>query len=139
MKVLIPIDGSENALRALEKAVALVRDRAPFELHLLNVQPSLGGDVSTFVGSVAVKDFHREEGAKVLASARAMLDKQNIPYKVHITVGPAGESVAGFAKKLGCDTIIMGTRGMGKVKGALLGSVSTDVIRCADVPVTLVK
>ena len=138
MKVLIPIDGSENALRALEKAAALVRDHGPFELHLLNVQPSLGG-VSTFVGSGAVKDFHREEGEKALASARALLDKQNIPYKVHITVGPAGESIAGFAKKLGCDTIIMGTRGLGKVKGALLGSVSTEVIRCADIPVTLVK
>jgi nucleotide-binding universal stress UspA family protein len=54
-------------------------------------------------------------------------------------VGPLGPSIAGFAKQLGCDTIIMGTRGMGSVTGALLGSVSTDVIRCADVPVTLVK
>jgi nucleotide-binding universal stress UspA family protein len=139
MKVLVPIDGSENALRALEKAVALLRSDGPFELHLLNVQPPLSGDVSGFVGSAAVKGFHKEEGGKALAAARALLDKQNIPYKVHITVGPCGESIAGFAKKLGCDTIIMGTRGQGKVRGALLGSVSTDVIRYADVPVTLVK
>jgi nucleotide-binding universal stress UspA family protein len=138
-KALVPIDGSENALRAVERAVALVRDRAPFELHLLNVQPSLSGDVTTFVGSTTVKDYHREEGEKALASARALLDRQGIPYKLHITVGPAGESIAGFAKKLGCDTIVMGTRGMGKIKGALLGSVSTEVIRHADVPVTLVK
>jgi nucleotide-binding universal stress UspA family protein len=139
IKVLVPVDGSENALRAVEKAVAWLRDRGPFELHLLNVQPALGGGVSTFVGSAVVKDFHKEEGEKALAAARALLDKQGIPYKLHITVGPAGESVAGFARKLGCDGIIMGTRGMGKVKGAVLGSVSTDVIRCADVPVTLVK
>jgi nucleotide-binding universal stress UspA family protein len=138
-KALVPIDGSENALRALERAVALVRDRVPFELHLLNVQPSLSGDVTTFVGSTTVKDYHREEGEKALASARALLDGQGIPYKLHITVGPAGESIAGFARKLGCDTIVMGTRGMGKIKGALLGSVSTEVIRHADVPVTLVK
>ena len=139
MKVLVPIDGSDNALRALEKAVALLRANGPFELHLLNVQAPVSGDVSTFVGRATVKDFHKEEGEKALASARALLDRQNIPYKPHITVGPCGESIAGFARKLGCDTIIMGTRGMGKVKGALLGSVSTDVIRCADVPVTLVK
>jgi nucleotide-binding universal stress UspA family protein len=138
MKVLIPIDGSDNALRALERAVALLRDR-PFELHLLNVQGPVGGDVSGFVGSATVKSFHREEGEKVLAPARALLDKQGVPYKVHITVGPAGESIAGFAKKLGCDTIIMGTRGQGKIRGAVLGSVSTDVVRHADVPVTLVK
>lgn len=138
-KVLVPIDGSENALRALERAAALVGDRAPFELHLLNVQASLSGDVTTFVGSATVKDYHREEGEKALASARALLDRQGVPYKLHVTVGPAGESIAGFAKKLGCDAIIMGTRGMGKISSALLGSVSTDVIRHADVPVTLVK
>jgi len=139
MKVLVPLDGSENALRALEKAIALLRDRGPFELHLLNVQPPLGGDVSAFVGSAVVKDFHREEGEKALASARALLDRQKIPYKLHVTVGPCAESIAGFAKKLGCDTIIMGTRGLGKITGAVLGSVSTDVIRRADVPVTFVK
>jgi nucleotide-binding universal stress UspA family protein len=139
MKVLVPIDGSENALRALERTIAFLRDRGPFELHLINVQPSFGGDVAGFVGSAAVKDFHREEGEKALAPARAMLEKQKIPYKAHITVGPVGESIAGFAKQLGCDTIIMGTRGLGKIKGALLGSASTDVIRHADVPVTLVK
>jgi nucleotide-binding universal stress UspA family protein len=138
-KVLVPVDGSDNALRAVERAVTLVRDRKPFELHLLNVQPPLSGDVTTFVGSGTVKDYHREEGEKALVSARALLDRQGIPYKQHITVGPAGESIAGFARKLGCEQIVMGTRGMGKITGALLGLVSTEVIRHSDVPVTLVK
>lgn len=138
-KVLVPVDGSANALRAVERAASLVRDRAPFELHLLNVQPPVSGSVSTFVGSSAVKDYHREEGEKAMASARALLDRQGIPYKAHITVGPLGGSIAGFAKQLGCEQIVMGTRGMGKLTGALLGSVSTEVIRHADVPVTLVK
>jgi nucleotide-binding universal stress UspA family protein len=139
LKVLVPIDGSENALRALERVVAMLRERGPCEIHLINVQPPLGGDVTTFVGSATVKDYHREEGEKVLAPARSLLDRQGVPYKLHVTVGPAGESIAGFARKLGVDMIIMGTRGLGGLKGALLGSVSTEVIRHADVPVTLVK
>jgi nucleotide-binding universal stress UspA family protein len=138
-KVLVAVDGSANALRAVERAASLVRDRAPFELHLLNVQPPVSGSVSTFVGSSAVKDYHREEGEKAMASARALLDQQGVPYKTHITVGPLGGSIAGFAKQLGCEQIVMGTRGMGKITGALLGSVSTEVIRHSDVPVTLVK
>ena len=138
-KVLVPIDGSDNALRALERAIVLVRDRKPFELHLLNVQPPVSGSVTTFVGSAAVRDYHREEGEKAMASARALLDRQGIPYKQHVTVGPAGESIAGFARQLGCEQIVMGTRGMGKITGALLGSVSTQVIHHSDVPVTLVK
>jgi len=139
MKVLVPVDGSANALRALERAVALLRDRGPFELHLLNVQPPLGGGVTTFVGTAAVKGYQREEGEKALASARALLDGKGIPYKLHITVGPLGPSIAGFAKQLGCDTIIMGTRGLGKTAGLILGSVARDVIAKAPVPVTVVK
>jgi nucleotide-binding universal stress UspA family protein len=138
-KILVPVDGSDNALRAVERAVSLVRDRKPFELHLLNVQPPVSGSVTTFVGSAAVKDYHREEGEKAMATARALLERQGIPYKQHVTVGPAGESVAGFARQLGCEQIVMGTRGLGAISGALLGSVSTDVIRHSDVPVTLVK
>ena len=138
-KVLVPVDGSDNALRAVERAASMVREREPFELLLLNVQPPVSGSVTTFVGSSAVKDYHRQEGEKAMASARALLDRQGIPYTPHITVGPLGERIAGFAKQLGCEQIVMGTRGMGKVTGALLGSVSTDVIRHADVPVTLVK
>lgn len=139
MKVLVPIDGSENAIRALRHAVGLVRECGAFELHLLNVQPALGGDVTTFVGSAAVKGFHREEGEKVLAPATALLDREGVPYQLHITVGPVGESIAGFAKKLGCNAIVMGTRGLGAIKGMLLGSVSTGVIHHAEMPVTLVK
>ena len=139
LKVLVPIDGSDNSLRALERAATMLRDRAPFTVHVLNVQPPLGGDVTTFVGSATVKDFHREEGDKALAAARALVDRLGVPHEFHITVGPAGESIAGFAKQLGVDLIIMGTRGLGGLEGALLGSVSTEVIRHAEVPVTLVK
>ena len=44
-----------------------------------------------------------------------------------------------FAKRLGVDKIIMGTRGLGGLAGLLMGSVATDVIKNAPVPVTLVK
>ena len=86
IKVLVPIDGSENSLRALERAVAMLRDRAPFEIHLIDVRPPLGGGVTTFVGSATVKDYHREEGEKALAPARTLLDRLGVPYNPHITV-----------------------------------------------------
>lgn len=139
LKVLVPVDGSENALRALQYAMHLQRERGDVEIHLLNVQPPLSGDVTSFVGGATVKDFHRDEGEKALASAKALLGREGAAYKPHITVGPAGEAIAGFAKKLGCDAIIMGTRGLGGLKGTLLGSVSTGTIEHAEMPVTLVK
>ncbi len=139
MKALVPVDGSENALRAVRHAIKMAQDGAIDELHVLNVQPPLGGDVSTFVGSKTVKDFHREEAEKALTSAKKLLDEAKIPYKNHITVGPPGECIAEIAQRHKVDKIIMGTRGLGKLSGLLLGSVATDVIKRAEVPVTLVK
>lgn len=139
MKALVPVDGSENALRALRHAIKMAQDGALDELHILNVQPPVGGDVSTFVGSTTVKDYHREEAEKALASAKKLLDEAKIAYKAHITVGTPGECIAEIAKRHKVDKIIMGTRGLGSLGGLLLGSVATDVIKRADVPVTLVK
>jgi nucleotide-binding universal stress UspA family protein len=139
MKALVPVDGSENALRALRHAIDMAKQGALDEIHVLNVQPPLGGDVSTFVGSATVKDYHREEAEKVLASAKKLLDEAKINYKPHITVGSPGECVAELAKRHKVDKVIMGTRGLGKVAGLLLGSVASDVIKRSPVPVTLVK
>lgn len=139
MKVLVPIDGSENSLRALRHAIELNDKGAPVEIHILNVQPSLGGNVTSHVGSAVVKDFHREEAEKCLAAAKKLLDGSGLAYKAHVIVGPAGESIAEFAKQSDVDKIVIGNRGLGKLAGILLGSVATDVIKHASVPVTLVK
>lgn len=138
-RVLVPVDGSENALRAVRHVAKLARGREPVEIHLINVQPSLRGGVATFVGSKTVRDYHVEEAQKSLASAKAELDKAGIPYDVHICVGNAGEQIVAFAESLKCDSIVMGTRGLGGFAGAVLGSVSNDVIQRANIPITLVK
>lgn len=137
--ILVPIDGSECALNALRFAIAMKRRDANAEIHLVNIQPSLGGAVSTFVGAASVKEFHRDEAAKALASARALLDQEKIAHDVHIGVGPAGETISGFARQLGAEHIVMGSRGMGGAARVIMGSVASDVVQLAPCPVTLVK
>ena len=139
LKALVPVDGSENADRAVRHVVKLVKDGEPIEIHLINVQPPFHGDVTTFVGKKTVDDYHREEAEKALVSARQILDEAGLKYKTHIAVGPAGETVCEFAKRLGVDKIVMGTRGHGKAVGLILGSVARDVIAKAPAPVTVVK
>ena len=139
LKILLPVDGSDNSSRAVAYAASLVARGAPMALHLLNVQPALRGDVTSFIPSNTVKEYHQEEGMKALAKARAALDAARLPYDIHIGVGQPGETVAAFARDLRCDLIIMGTRGLGSAAGLLLGSVAHDVIRHADIPITLVK
>lgn len=54
-------------------------------------------------------------------------------------VGPIAETLAGEAKNLKCDMIVMGTHGMGAVSGMLLGSVAAKTVHLARCPVVLIR
>jgi len=138
-RILVPVDGSKNSDRAVAYAIRLASAMTNSEIHLLNVQPPVTGVAGALVGSATLKSYHRDEGVKAMASALALCAEAGLSHKDHISVGQAGPTIAAFAKDLGCDQIIMGTRGLGATLGLLMGSVATDVIHHAGVPVTLVK
>ena len=137
--ILVPVDGSKNSDRAVAHALELIASGLAAELHFLNVQPNLGGAISTFVGREQIQSYHRDEGTKALASAVELAKKASVPATVHIGVGRHGVVVNDYVKKLGAGAVIMGTRGHTGLAGVLLGSVAQDVIAHAEVPVTLVK
>lgn len=139
LSILIPVDGSANAERAVKHAIEIGKALQAPDIHLLNVQPPVRGDVSRFVGSDAIEDWHRDEAEKAMAGAKRLLDASGLSYKVHIGIGNPGDVIASFAKKLGSNQIIMGTRGLGSALGLLLGSVAQHAISHVDVPVTLIK
>ena len=140
-RILLPVDGSEAALRAVDhvlKKVGLFKE--PSEVHLLNVQLALRQGVTEFVSQKQLDSYHHDEGIKDLASARAKLDAAKLPYQFHIGVGEEPAAViAHYAQDKKCDQVVMGTRGLGSVAGILLGSVTIKVIHLVDIPVLLVK
>ena len=140
-KALLPVDGSEHSLSAVRHVIKLHRNSEPLEIHLLNVQPGVRGDVTAFVPQEVVDDYHVEEGEKALAAACKLLDDAGVPYEKHIHVGNAAEVIAHLAKDWRCDQVIMGTHGFGTVTQVLLGSVSHEAIHQMDpkIPVTLIK
>ena len=137
--ILVPVDGSKNSDRAVQHALDLLQGGLASELHFLNVQPNLRGAISSFVSRDQIDSYHRDEGHKALASAVELAKKAGVPAKIHIGVGRQGEIVNDYARKLGADLVVMGTRGHTGLAGVLLGSVAQDVIAHSDVPVTLVK
>ena len=137
--VLVPVDGSATSDRAVAHAAELVSAGLADELHLLNVQPNLGGAISSFVSRDQIDAHHREEGEKGLASAIAAAKKLGVDAKIHIGVGRQGEIVSDYVVKLGAGLVVIGTRGHTGLAGVLLGSVAQDVIAHVKVPVTLVK
>lgn len=141
VKILVPVDGSDNALRALKYAVEmrnLYRDAV--ELHVINVQRRIAsGAVRMFISQDVLDDYHREEGDKALASARQFLASASVPFECHIALGEEAECIARYAKEHACHIIVMGTRGMARLGNLLLGSVASRVLHLSEVPVTLIK
>jgi nucleotide-binding universal stress UspA family protein len=140
LKILLPVDGSENSNKAVADFIQLLDwYKEKPEIHLLNVQYSLDGNVSLFINQADIKQYHQEEGLKSLQHTRDLLDQAGIAYQYHITVGDPAEMIVRFATEKLYDQIVMGARGRGGVKGLLLGSVANKVMQLSNIPVLLVK
>jgi len=137
-KLLIPVDGSPQADRAVAHVLELVRGGEPLEIHLLNVQiPIDSGHARIFFSHEDIQSYHREDGLQALAQARRLLDEAGQAYSHHIAVGRVADTIARYAREKGFDRIIMAPHRPG---GLLrLGSVTQDVVKHSTVPVTLVE
>jgi len=140
-KILVAVDGSDNALRAIDFVIRQAPHyKDEIEIHLLNVQlPVASGAVTRFVGRSDLDRYYQDEGATTLASARQRLDTAGLSCHHHICVGNYAEIIVAFAKEKSCDMIVMGARGLGSVAGILLGSVAARVTQLSPLPVLIVK
>ena len=141
MKVLIPVDGSASANRAVEHVIASVAwlKEVP-QIHLLNVQWKLAsGNVKLFIDQDTINDYYREQGTAALAEARARLDAAGLAYSYHIAVGTPAEAIVQAAQEQHVDQIVISAHGQNTLSSMLLGSVASKVAHLAPVPVLLVK
>lgn len=139
-KWLLPVDGSAAALRAVDQLITDARQQqcCP-QILLLNVQAALPADITRFVSSSTVQDYHREASETALAKARERLDAATLAYTTHTLIGETAPCIANFAREQACTRITLGTRGLGSVSGLLLGSVTHKVLQLTALPVVLVK
>src|SRR5215218_1850630 len=138
-RILLAVDGSEEASAAARTAVELA-ERTDSELHVVHV-----GEVAPV--------YHPERHGylarydKIQEEARRSLDKQVEQLRTagatitqaHLRMGRADEEIVALAEELGAGLIVMGNRGRGGVRRALMGSVSDSVIRHAHCPVLVVR
>lgn len=140
--ILLAFDGSENAQRALHYIIDFAQDASkPPVVHVLNVQqePVLYGE---FVTAGTVEELNQsflDKSQRTLAEAASALQAAGVDYQTHAILGNVAEQVSDAVQRFGCDTVVMGTRGLGSFKGMLMGSVANRVIHEVSVPVLLVK
>lgn len=138
-KILLAADGSEEASLALRTAVDLA-DRTNSELHVVTVRRTHP------VGAYEIYNEEVTEGLR--RQAQTVLDEQVKKIKEdgmrvagahHKVSDRPDEAIVQLSEELGAGLIVMGSRGRGGLRRALMGSVSDSVVRHAHCPVLVVR
>src|SRR6516164_2452378 len=119
MRVLVPVDGSESANRAVAHAVLLAEGRVSGEITLLYVQNQQTLDTSELSGITSVgADTERavDQSEKGLRKALELCRNAHVQFNTRAAFGPIAEAIDTTAREIAADQIVMGTRGLGPLR-----------------------
>ncbi len=145
-RILVPVDGSETANRALRTAVALAAEQSA-ALHVVHVSEEtplyVSMDTLPYPPADLMEALHKE-GEGILAEAVATARNQNIQAdgKLLVIDGPGrgiSEAIEQQAEHWNADLIAIGTHGRRGFRRLLLGSVAENLIRVSTKPVLLIR
>ena len=99
----------------------------------------VSGKVQIFVTPERMRGLANAQSRPILDRAAARLAEAEMSHTVEMLEGDPAEVIGRRAQELGCDAIVMGSRGMGRIANLVVGSVATKVVHLTKLPVTLVK
>lgn len=139
-RILLATDGSEEATLAAQTAADLAK-RAGSELHLVTVAPQHPYmDAYYDFRHPAEVERRRQDAQKILnQQADRLLETGGSVAKAHLKMGRVDEEIVVLGEEIGADLIVTGSRGLGGMRRALMGSVSESVVHHASCPVLVVR
>lgn len=139
IKILLPVDGSANSLKAARHVVNRFLDNRSIEVHLLHVRQPLSQHIARWVSARNRAAFHREAAEAALAPARELLSRFGVPHTSHVELGRRAETITRVADQLAASEIVMGTARKNSLTRLLEDSVTLRVINTAQMPVEVVS
>ncbi len=148
-KILVPLDASELAQRALPLAQG-ISESSKAAIHVLRVVPRLPELEAGLTGpSIQVAELEINlarqlvesrvtRGMEYVDRVAAQLEKAGIEVATAMLEGDAAENIVKYTRENGIDLVVMTTHGYGGLKRLFLGSVTDRVIRSCEVPVLVV-
>lgn len=144
--ILVPIDGSDHSLKALDYALEFA-DKYSADLHIV-IAYSVTAETFNLIQRVVPRPMSesyrsdvKERNEQILSDAvqHAQTTRPHLKITQSIVQGRPADKIVEVAKERKIDLIIMGSRGIGGIKGMLLGSVADRVADHAACPVMIVK
>src|SRR5918994_7342405 len=138
-RILLAVDGSEEASAAARTAVELA-ERTDSELHVVHV-----GEVRPVIHPERRGYLARQE--ELQEQARRLLEEQveevesagGTSLRAHLRMGRPDEEIVVLGEEIGASLIVTGSRGLGGMRRALMGSASDSIVRHAHCPVLVVR
>ena len=142
-RILVPVDGSETATKAMITALQMARDSGG-QVHLVHVvegmTPLAADPYGAYSGEVI--EIMRQSGAKILEDALVVAKAAGVPADTELfdNFGERlAEVVADSATRFKADLIVVGTHGRRGLGRMMLGSGAEQIIRLAPVPVLVIR
>lgn len=137
--IIVPVDGSEGSGRAAAFAADLAK-ATDCAVQLLHVFAPSGNEIVGMaqLPKERIEEISRQSGASAFAKAREAITTKGVTVEEKVVWGEPREEIVAAAEA-GDALIVIGRRGLGKVKELLLGSVSDAVLRTAKRPVVVVS
>ncbi len=138
-KILVPVDGSENSYRALDAALFLSEKLGSniTVLHVMEQVPITHIESQKLLSELL--ENYKKENQDILSKCLEIAKQKGITINTILLQGNPASIILDFSKKEKYDIVIMGSRGLGKFKELILGSVSSKIVHHSPCGILLIR
>ena len=137
--VLVPVDGSDNSYRALDAALIL-SEKLGSHITVIHVMEEIP---ITHIGSEKLLnellETYKKENQDILSKCSQLATQKGLTIRTFLLQGNPASAILDFSKKEKFDLVIMGSRGLGKFKELILGSVSSKIVHHSPCGILLIR
>jgi nucleotide-binding universal stress UspA family protein len=137
--ILVPVDGSDNSYRALDAAL-LFSEKLGSNITAVHVMEQVP---ITHIGSEKLLseflEAYKKENQDILSKCSEIATQKGLTIKTLLLQGNPASVILDYSKQEKFDLLIMGSRGMGKFKELILGSVSNKIVHHSPCAVLLIR
>lgn len=137
--VLVPVDGSDNSYRALDAAL-LLSEKLGSSITVVNVMEQV--PITHIESEKLLSELleaYKKENQEILSKCSDIAHQKGITIKTVLLQGNPAPVILDYSKKENFDLVIMGSRGMGKFKELILGSVSSKIVHHSPCAIMIIR